>query len=474
HDQIKQEPPKFPDRKATQKVHSLLDEAIKNTVWRQQECINLIPSEQTPSEMVKLLSVMDPVGRYAEHKQVLAFSHAEVFYYQGTEFIAQVEEMLKNELRLFLGCAQVETRPVSGQMANTALFSAMVDFINRADRKSEQRRIRKVLNNHIIKGGHLSAQPMGALRDFVARDPKWEKPAVVNFPVLDDNPYKIDVAECKNMIEEQNPELIIFGKSMTLHKEPVAQIRSFVDELGIDCIILYDMAHVLGLVGPHFQQPFQEGADMVTGSTHKTFYGTQRGIIGSNYTDDHPRYELWEAIERRAFPGSVSNHHLGTMLGLLMGAYEMNAFKDEYQQKVHANAKAFAIALKNCGLSVAGDPDISFTETHQVILNVGYSKGPELAQRLEDNNIIVNYQAAPDEEGFTASGSLRMGVQEMTRFGMLEKDFQNLAQLMYDAIQGNKSVKKEIKSFRQSFSNMQFCFTENEFDELMQQLHKLI
>ncbi|NNL78112.1 MAG: glycine cleavage system aminomethyltransferase GcvT [Desulfobacterales bacterium] len=474
HDQIKQEPLKFPDRKATQKVHSLLDEAIKNTVWRQQECINLIPSEQTPSEMVKLLSVMDPVGRYAEHKQVLAFSHAEVFYYQGTEFIAQVEEMLKNELRLFLGCAEVETRPVSGQMANTALFSAMVDFINRADRKSEQRRIRKVLNNHIIKGGHLSAQPMGALRDFVARDPKWEKPAVVNFPVLDDNPYKIDVAECKNIIEEQNPELIIFGKSMTLHKEPVAQIRSFVDELGIDCIILYDMAHVLGLVGPHFQQPFQEGADMVTGSTHKTFYGTQRGIIGSNYTDDHPRYELWEAIERRAFPGSVSNHHLGTMLGLLMGAYEMNAFKDEYQQKVHANAKAFAIALKNCGLSVAGDPDISFTETHQVILNVGYSKGPELAQRLEDNNIIVNYQAAPDEEGFTASGSLRMGVQEMTRFGMLEKDFQNLAQLMYDAIQGNKSVKKEIKSFRQSFSNMQFCFTENEFDELMQQLHKLI
>jgi len=474
HDQIKQEPLKFPDRKALQKVHSLVDEAVKNTVWRQEECINLIPSEQTPSEMVKLLSVMDPVGRYAEHKQVLAFSHAEVFYYQGTEFIANVEEMLKNELRLFLECEEVETRPVSGQMANTALFSAMVDFINRADRKSEQRRIRKVLNNHIIKGGHLSAQPMGALRDFVARDPKWEKPAVVNFPVLEDNPYKIDVAECKNMIEEHKPELIIFGKSMTLHKEPVAQIRSFVDELSIDCIILYDMAHVLGLVGPHFQQPFKEGADMVTGSTHKTFYGTQRGIIGSNYTDDHPRYELWEAIERRAFPGSVSNHHLGTMLGLLMGAYEMNAFKDEYQQKVHANAKAFAMALKNCGLSVAGDPDISFTETHQVILNVGYSKGPELAQQLEESNIIVNYQAAPDEEGFTASGSLRMGVQEMTRFGMLEKDFQNLAQLINDVVRGNKFVKEEVKSFRKNFHKLQFSFSGNEFEELMQKLHKLI
>ncbi|MBW2252871.1 MAG: glycine cleavage system protein T, partial [Deltaproteobacteria bacterium] len=416
HDQIRQEKPDFPSKEAAKKVRSLLDEAIENTLWRQHECINLIPSEQTPSEMVKLLSIMDPVGRYAEHKQVLAFSEAEVFYYQGTEFIAKVEEVLKNELRLYLECAEIETRPVSGQMANTALFSAMVDFINRADRKSEQRRIRKVLNNHIIKGGHLSAQPMGALRDFVARNPKWEKPAVVNFPVLEDNPYKIDVAACKDIIEEHKPELIIFGKSMT---------------------------------GPHFQQPFKEGADIVTGSTHKTFYGTQRGIIGSDYTVENPCYELWEAIQRRAFPGSVSNHHLGTMLGLLMGTYEMNYFKDEYQRKVHANAKAFAKALKECGLDVAGDPDISYTETHQVILNVGYSKGPEFAQRLEENNIIVNYQAAPEEEGFTASGSLRMGVQEMTRFGMVEKDFQKLAQLIRDAIIGNKVVKEEIKSFRE-------------------------
>ena len=47
-------------------------------------------------------------------------------------------------------------------------------------------------------------------------------------------------------------------------------------------MVMYDMAHVLGLVGPHFQQPFAEGADLVTGSTHKTFFGTQRGVIGGD------------------------------------------------------------------------------------------------------------------------------------------------------------------------------------------------
>ena len=150
-------------------------------------------------------------------------------------------------------------------MANTAVFSAMVDYLNRADRKSEQRRIRKVLNHHIIKGGHLSAQPMGALRDFVARDPKTEKAAVVNFPVLEDNSFRIDVPACLEIIAEHRPELIIFGKSMTLHTEPIGEIREFVDTEGIDCRILYDMAHVLGLVGPYFQRPFEEGADIVTG-----------------------------------------------------------------------------------------------------------------------------------------------------------------------------------------------------------------
>ena len=88
-----------------------------------------------------------------------------------------------------------------------------------------------------------------------------------------------------------------------------------------------------------------------------------------------------------------------------MSAYEMNHFRDLYQQSIITNAKAFARALTDCGLTVAGDASVDFTETHQVILNVGFGKGPEIARRLEDNNIVLNYQAAPDEEGFTASGS---------------------------------------------------------------------
>jgi aminomethyltransferase len=455
-------------------VRALIQKTIQNTAWRQTECINLIPSEQTQSKLVRLLSIMDPSGRYAEHKQVPAFSDAEVFYYQATDFIAEVEYLLENELKKFFSCSQVEARLVSGQMANTALFSAVVDYINRADRKHEQRRIRKVMNNHIIKGGHLSAQPMGALRDFVARDPQTEKPAVVNFPVLPENPYKIDIAACEDLIAMHQPELIIFGKSMTLHTEPVADIRKIVDALSLKCILMYDMAHVLGLYGPYFQEPFKEGADYITGSTHKTFFGTQRGIIASDCREDTAEFELWEAVRRRAFPGSVSNHHLGTLLGLLMAAYEMNYFRDEYPQKVLNNAVAFAKALNHCGLDVAGDPETSFTQTHQVILKVGYSKGPEIADRLEKNNIIVNYQAAPEEEGFTASGSLRMGVQEMTRFGMDAEHFEELAPLMADVILREKNVRDTVTDFRKRFLDMRYCFSEEQIEGKLNELYGLL
>jgi len=195
------------------KVRRLLERSLENTLWRQKQCINLIPSEMTMSPMVRLLSVMDPTFRYAEHKKSKAFYDADIFYYQGTEFIGQVELMLEKEMREFLGCDNVETRLISGQMANTAVFSAMVDYINRGDRKCEPRRIRQVMNNHIGKGGHLSAQPMGALKDYVARDPRTERPAVVNFPVLVENPFKIDVQTTLELIDEYRPEFIIFGKS---------------------------------------------------------------------------------------------------------------------------------------------------------------------------------------------------------------------------------------------------------------------
>jgi aminomethyltransferase len=452
----------------------LVSRVVENTYWRQRETINLIPSETTPSLLVRLLTITDPSGRYAEHRLMKAFKETDVFYYQGTKLIGEVEVFLADELRRFIRCSEVEPRVISGQMANTAVFSGIVDYLNRLDRRSEPRRIRKMINHHLGRGGHLSAQPMGALKDFIAHDPQTERPAAVPFPVLKEDPYRIDLLKAKELIEEHRPELIVLGKSMVIYKEPVREIAAMIGSMNPKPFLLYDMAHVLGLIGPYFQEPFQEGADIVTGSTHKTFFGPQRGVIASNMSEGTEYEELWETIVRRVFPGSVSNHHLGTLVGLLLAAYEMNAFKSEYQKAVITNAKVFARSLKEQGLMVEGDPKIDHTETHQAIIRVGYGKGPMMAERLEENNIIVNYQGAPDDEAFTTASCLRMGVQEMTRFGMKENDFAQLAEYISHVILKDRPMAKEVSRFRKRFTEMRYCLSEKEGASFVESLIEAI
>ena len=452
----------------------LILRVAENTQWRQRETFNLIPSETTPSLLVRLLTISDPSSRYAEHRLMKAFRESDVFYYQGTKLIGEVEVLLAEELRRFLGCSEVEPRVISGQMANTAVFSGIVDFLNRLDRRSEPRRIRKVMNHHIGRGGHLSAQPMGALKEFIAHDPLTEKPATIPFPVMKEDLYRIDLLKTKELLEEHKPELIVLGKSMVIYREPLREIAEMIASMNPKPILLYDMAHVLGLIGPYFQEPFKEGADIVTGSTHKTFFGPQRGVIASNMSEGTEYEELWQAIVRRVFPGSVSNHHLGTLVGLLLAAYEMNAYKSDYQKAIISNAKAFARFLKEQGLTVEGDPKIGYTETHQIIVRVGYGKGPMMAERLEENNIIVNYQGAPDDEAFTTASCLRMGVQEMTRFGMKEDDFGQLAEYMSQVILKDRSVAKEISQFRKKFTEMKYCLPEAESRSLVNRLLEAI
>ncbi len=455
-------------------TRELVNKACDNTVWRQQNTINLIPSEQTVSPLVKLLSIADPSGRYAEHRKFKGLGGVEVYYYQGTRFISEVEKAVAEKMRGFLGCSEVEVRPISGQIANAIVFSGLVDFCNRVDRKVEPKRLRSVMNHRVGRGGHLSAQPIGALRDCISVSPETKHWAVVNFPLQAENLYRIDIPKTAELVAEHQPQLIILGKSMVLHPEPVREMAEMIADIRPKPLLMYDAAHVFGLLGPHFQSPLDEGADLITASTHKTFFGTQRGLIASNISNGSGYYELWESIQRRAFPGSMSNHHLGTLLGLLLATCEMNAYRDEYQRQVMANAKAFALALKDQGLGVEGDPAVDYTETHQVVLRVGYAKGIEVADRLEKNNIIVNYQALPDGEAFTASSGLRMGVQEMTRFGMKEADFGELAGLMAAVINDEKDVSQKVSHFRKRFTTMLYCLPEEQAKPLIDDLLRSI
>lgn len=447
-----------------EKAAALAARVERNNLWRQSETFNLIPSETTPSLLVKMCEISDPSGRYAEHRTMKG---EEVYFYQGVDFIRDVEVEARAELARYFGCTDVELRPVSGQMANEVVFKAMVKFINRGrDEGQAPRRMRLVLNNDLTKGGHLSSQPMGALFNYVEFDPAAGRERVVHLPQRADNPYKPDLEALAGLLGEHRPELVVFGKSMFLYPEPVAFVSKLVSSWPERPVLMFDMAHVLGLYGA-FQAPLSEGADLVTGSTHKTFFGPQRGLIAGNLPAGSQLRPLWTEVKSRAFPGSTSNHHLGTLLALLMASYEMNAFRDEYQKQVRANAKAFARALKSHGIPVEGDEADGFTETHQVLIRVrSFGRGMDIARRLEENGIVANYQALPDDETFLESSGIRLGVQEMTRFGMKEKDFDALAGLMAEVILKDKKVREEVRAYRRNFLRMIYCLPEEQAVDL--------
>jgi len=450
-------------------LQDLGQKVVENNLWRQRRCFNLIPSENTPTLLVKLCEISDPSGRYAEHKTAMkkereALSGAgvlkgnQIYYYQGTDLIFEVEEKLKKEFGKYIRASEVEVRPISGQMANEVVFKAMVKFLSRAKegfpRLTDTARMATVMNNHLNYGGHLSAQPFGALFNYVEGD-------VVNFPLVESNSYKIDADRMLDLVDQHRPPLVVFGKSMFLHPEPIAQLHDLVQNTdGYRPVIMYDAAHVMGILGPHFQDPLAEGADLVTGSTHKTFFGPQRGVIAANMPKESPLRKLWLEINSRAFPGSTSNHHLGTLLAFLVATMEMNHFKDQYQKQVVSNARAFAAALVQNGMAVEGGEDDGFTTTHQVVIRVSdHGDGKEIANRLEKNNIVTNYQALPDDETFYHPSGIRMGVSEMTRFGMKEGDFDELSRMLADVVIHNRSRGEDVAEYRSRFQKMEYCLS---------------
>lgn len=135
----------------SQKTNDLFRRIENNNTWRQRDSVNLIPSESTPSLLVKMCEISDPSGRYAEHRTMKG---EEVYFYQGIDFIKDVEKEVQGELGKFFGCQEVEPRTISGQMANEVVFKALVRFVNRGRPEGQpMRKLKMVMNNDLTKGG---------------------------------------------------------------------------------------------------------------------------------------------------------------------------------------------------------------------------------------------------------------------------------------------------------------------------------
>ena len=329
----------------------------------------------------------------------------------------------------------MEVRPISGTVANDAVFSR---YIKPGD---------VAMVNSTAGGGHISHHKSGSVGKYTKN--------IVDFPLTPDG-YHIDTDQTHQLIKKLHPKVLILGKSLFLFPDPVKELVGICREN--ETTLIYDAAHVLGLIaGKQFQDPLGEGADIVTASTHKTFFGSQRGLIMSNMdTKD------WRKIDKGAFPGSSSNHHLDTLVSLAITTCEMITFAEEYSKQTRSNAKALARSLHELGFNVQAK-DYDFTESHQIAVDVSeLGGGNEVARILKENDIILNMNLLPFEplEKVTNPSGIRIGTQEMTRFGMKEKEMEQIAELFKKCLKDTTSINNEVRELRKSFQKVQYSFDE--------------
>lgn len=408
-----------------EKIIELLEQHNR---WR-KECINLIASENVMSPFCEKYYVSDLMHRYAEG---LTFNR----YYQGLKYVDQIEDLTQKAFMDHFKANFVDIRPISGTLANFAVFSALA---SRGD---------IIMNLGIQGGSHVSHEQAGAVGVL-----GLESHALPFDPIN----LRLDLANVEKKILELKPKFIVMGGSVITFPQPIREIRKMCDQTGTK--IIYDAAHVFGLItAGKFQNPLEEGADIITASTHKTFPGPQGGIIIGNNLDE----KLIRRIQNKVFPGVLSNHHLHRIPPLYLALREMQEFGDAYTEQILRNSKALAQALEEAGFDVLYK-DRGFTQSHQVVVNVEKQGGGDpIAKKLEQANIILNKNIIPnDTDNPDKPKGLRIGVQEMTRYGMKEEEMRQIANLIAQVVIENKDaeeVRKEVEEFRGKFQQVQYSF----------------
>ena len=403
-----------------------------------ENSIPLIASENVPSPAVREAIISDFGNRYAE-----GWPGDRV--YAGCIYIDDVEfECMKLAKKLYKA-KFADVRPVSGVVANLAIYSA---FTNPGD---------IMLAPSIPAGGHIShgkkehSGTAGLVHGLE-----------IEFYPFDAEEMTIDVEKSKNKIKELDkigrlPKMAMFGGSLFLFPHPVKELADFLKSYNIH--INYDAAHVAGLIaGGKFQDPLREGADTMTMSTHKTLFGPQGGLVLGSKEHEEP-------IKKAMFPGLTSSHHIHHMAGKAVAFAEALEFGKDYANQILKNAKALAESLSDFGFKVLGESR-GFTKSHQIAVNVlDYSDGGKVEAELEKANIIVNRQLIPGDikagRNYFHPSGIRLGVSEITRLGMKQAEMKEIASFIKNIVIEKKDLKKllpKVKAFRKDFQKVQYCF----------------
>jgi glycine hydroxymethyltransferase len=398
----------FPsDSNPDTEVLALLDREIE----RQTTGLQLIASENFTSPAVMAATGSVLTNKYSE-------GYPGKRYYGGNAIVDEIEQLAIDRVKELFGAEHANVQPHSGANANMCVYQALLQPGD------------TVLGLSLDHGGHLThgspVNASGMMYNFVA------------YGTGDED--RIDMDNVRELALEHRPKMIVAGTTSYPRRLDPEPFKAIADEVG--ALLMFDIAHLAGLVagGSHPNPvPF---ADVVTFTTHKTLRGPRGGCILSK--EVHAK-----AINKAVFPGWQGGPLEHAIAGKAIAFREaMDPSFKEYAAQIVTNASELAAALAAEGFRLVSGG----TDTHMMVVDLtpfdAELTGKVAQATLDEAGITLNKNTIPDDprSPFVTSG-VRIGTPSVTTQGMQEPEMAEIAKLIARALRNvdNTEVLAAIK-----------------------------
>ncbi len=400
-------------------------ELIRAEAKRQAEGLELIPSENYVSA-----SVLEANGSIFTNKYSEGYPGRR--YYGGQEFTDEVERLAISRACELFKAKFANVQPHSGAPANLAVYAALLQ-------PGET-----VLGMDLSHGGHLThGHPM----TLPAKIYKF-----VTYKMKDPETGEIDYENLRAMALEHKPKIILAGFSAYSRTLDYKKFVDIAKEVG--AITMADMAHIAGLIAAGVaRNPFDDGFDIITTTTHKTLRGPRGGMILTRESE-----EIAKKIDKAIFPGIQGGPHMHTIAAKAVAFGEaMTPQYKEYATQILKNAKAMEEVMHKHNIRMIGGG----TDNHLILADVFGSlgvPGKEAQTVLDEVGITLNMNSiANDTRKPLDPSGIRFGTPAITTRGFKEADCALVAELLVETLKNKDDVakkaeiKEKIKSLAAKF-----------------------
>jgi glycine hydroxymethyltransferase len=397
--------------------------------WRGHGALNMNAAEGVMSRGARRLLASDFATRVTE-----GAPGDKVFPHRlQNRFIDEVEAALIGVTRQLFDAAYVEWRPVTTSMANAAIFCALASPGDTILVQSQE------------AGGNYSYNAAGfpPLIGLKVEALPWTGTC-----------FELDIARAAEVVRRHRPRLIVIGGSNVIFPYPVAELRALADEVG--ALLVYDAAHLGLLVAAGiFQRPLEEGAHLMTISTHKIMAGAVGGMVLTNDA------AAADAISRTVFPPMLQTRDQNKYAATAYAFAEHLEFGAAHAAQIAANARALGQALAGLGFEVFGAAR-GYTMSHQLFLRHATVEAVEFEDRCQRADILAaRTLRTAGVLGGKPGGLIRLSVQEITRQGLVEADMPRVAGLILDAVEARRApadISREIGQWMAGLGPIRFSF----------------